>query len=91
MFTCSTIAAVVAQLAPASISCEPLAKKTSWASGPRTNLDSTTWSLPLKSAAALKALATPEEKNIWGEIVPAQCRCCGYGWWCCWRIGLCGR
>jgi hypothetical protein len=63
VFTCSTIAAAVAQLARASILCGPLAKKKE-ASGPRTKLDSTTWSLPLKSAAALKALATPEEKKI---------------------------
>jgi hypothetical protein len=72
VLTSSTIAAVVAQLARASISCEPLAKKRG-ASGPRTKHDSTTWSLPLKSAAALKALATPEEKKILeSEIAPAQ-------------------
>jgi hypothetical protein len=64
VFTSSTIAAIVAQLARVSISCEPLAKNLG-PGGPRTNLDSITWSLLLKATAALKALADPEEKGIW--------------------------
>jgi hypothetical protein len=64
LFTSATIAPIVAQLARASISCEPLAKNIG-PNGPRTNFDSTTWSLLTKSAAALKALATPLEKAVW--------------------------